>query len=93
MGQISTQICGFSGSVLNANQQQALQLPLSGSEPTLLPVKIQDALLPVSDVAASIDDASFAAASSLTLSLRSGTQLCISQLTPALLRTVLASLR
>jgi transposase-like protein len=74
--------------------KQALQLPLSGSsEPTLLPVKIQNALLPVSDVTASIDDASFAAASSLTLSLPSGTQLCISQLTPDLLRTVLASLR
>ena len=73
--------------------KQALHLPSSISEPTLLPVKIQNALLPVSDVTASIDDASFAAASSLTLSLRSGTQLCISQLTPDLLRTVLASLR
>ena len=74
--------------------KQALQLPLSGSsEPTLLPVKIQDGLLPVSEAAASIYDTSVAGASSLTLSLRSGTQLCISQLTPDLLRTVLASLR
>ena len=74
--------------------KQALQLPLSGSSvPTLLPVEIQNALLPVSDVTASIDDASFAAASSLTLSLPSGTQLCISHHTPDLLRTVLASLR
>lgn len=73
--------------------KQALHLPSSISEPTLLPVKIQDGLLPVSEAAASIYDTSVAGASSLTLSLRSGTQLCISQLTPDLLRTVLASLR
>ena len=72
--------------------KQALQLPPSGSEPKLLPVKIQDSLLPSSDVGISVKT-SVAESSSLTLHLRSGTQLCISQLTPALLRTVLESLR
>lgn len=48
-------------------------------------------LLPVSEV--SVDDTAVTGFPSLTLSLRSGTQLCISQLTPDLLRTVLESLR
>ena len=72
--------------------KQALQLPSSSSELKLLPVKIQDSLLPSPDmgVAAGL---SVAGASALTLSFRTGTQLCISQLTPALLRTVLESLQ
>ncbi len=72
--------------------KQALQLPSSAPAPPLLPVKIQDSLLPSSDVSVSVKT-SVAESSSLTLHLRSGTQLCISQLTPALLRTVLESLR
>lgn len=72
--------------------KQALQLPSSAPAPQLLPVKIQDNLLPSSDVSVSVKT-SVAESSSLTLHLRSGTQLCISQLTPALLRTVLESLR
>ena len=72
--------------------KQALQLPSSAPAPQLLPVKIQDNLLPSSDVSVSVKT-SVAESSSLTLSFRSGTQLCISQLTPALLRTVLESLR
>ena len=72
--------------------KQALQLPSSAPAPPLLPVKIQDSLLPSSDVSISVKT-SVAESSSLTLHLRSGTQLCISQLTPALLRTVLESLR
>ena len=72
--------------------KQALQLPSSAPAPQLLPVKIQDSLLPSSDVSVSVKT-SVAESSSLTLHLRSGTQLCISQLTPALLRTVLESLR
>ena len=60
--------------------KQALHLPSSGSEPKLLSVKIQNSLLPVSEV--SVDDTAVAGFPSLTLSLRSGTQLCISQLTP-----------
>ena len=72
--------------------KQALQLPSSAPAPQLLPVKIQDSLLPSSDVGISVKT-SVAESSSLTLHLRSGTQLCISQLTPALLRTVLESLR
>ena len=72
--------------------KQALQLPSSAPAPPLLPVKIQDSLLPSSDVNVSVKT-SVAESSSLTLHLRSGTQLCISQLTPALLRTVLESLR
>lgn len=71
--------------------KQALHLPSSGSEPKLLPVKIQNSSLPVSEV--SVDDTAVTGFPSLTLSLRSGTQLCISQLTPDLLRTVLESLR
>ncbi len=72
--------------------KQALQLPSSSSELKLLPVKIQDSLLPSPDmgVAAGL---SVAGASALTLSFRTVTQLCISQLTPALLRTVLESLQ
>ena len=73
-------------------EKQALQLPSSAPAPPLLPVKIQDNLLPSSDVSVSVKT-SVAESSSLTLHLRSGTQLCISQLTPALLRTVLESLR
>lgn len=72
--------------------KQALQLPSSAPAPQLLPVKIQDSLLPSSDMSVSVKT-SVAESSSLTLHLRSGTQLCISQLTPALLRTVLESLR
>lgn len=72
--------------------KQALQLPSSTPAPPLLPVKIQDSLLPSSDVSVSVKT-SVAESSSLTLSFGSGTQLCISQLTPALLRTVLESLR
>ncbi len=72
--------------------KQALQLPSTVSVPQLLPVKIQDSLLPTSDVVLPVET-SVAASSSLTLNLHSGTQLCISQLTPALLRTVLESLR
>ena len=72
--------------------KQALQLPSSAPAPQLLPVKIQDSLLSSSDVSVSVKT-SVAESSSLTLSFGSGTQLCISQLTPALLRTVLESLR
>jgi transposase-like protein len=72
--------------------KQALQVSSYISEPKLLPVKIQDNLLSSSDVSVSVKT-SVAESPSLTLHLRSGTQLCISQLTPALLRTVLESLR
>ena len=72
--------------------KQALQLPSSAPAPQLLPVKIQDSLLPSPDIGVA-GGLSVASASSLTLSFRTGTQLCISQLTPALLRTVLESLR
>ncbi len=72
--------------------KQALQLPSPGSEPKLLPVKIQDLFCPTPEVRAPVA-ASVAESSSLTLSFGSGTQLCISQLTPDLLRTVLESLR
>ncbi len=72
--------------------KQALQLPSSGSEPKLLPVKIQGSLLPSPEMGVAAD-ISVAGASALTLSFRTGTQLCISQLTPALLRTVLESLQ
>lgn len=60
--------------------------------PQLLPVKIQGNLYPVSEVELPVQS-SVAESSSLTLSFRSGTQLCIQQLTPDLLRTVLESLR
>ena len=72
--------------------KQALQLPSSAPAPQLLPVKIQASLLPSpdNDIAPNI---SVVESSSLALNLPSGTQLCISQLTPALLRTVLESLR
>ena len=69
-----------------------LQLPSSGADPKLLPVKIQDSLLPSPDMGVAAD-ISVAESSSLTLSFRSGAQLCIQQLTPDLLRTVLESLR
>lgn len=72
--------------------KQALQVSSYISEPKLLPVKIQDNLLSSSDVSVSVKT-SVAESPSLTLHLRSGTQLCISQLTPALLRTVLESLQ
>ena len=72
--------------------KQVLQLPSSGAEPKLLPVKIQDSLLPSPDIGVAAD-ISVAGSSSLTLNLRSGAQLCIQQLTPDLLRTVLESLR
>jgi transposase-like protein len=72
--------------------KQVLQLPSSGSESKLLPVKIQGSLLPSPDIGVAAD-ISVAESSSLTLNLRSGAQLCIQQLTPALLRTVLESLR
>ena len=73
--------------------KQALQLPSVVSGPQLLPVKIQDSLLPSTDVGLSGKTVIVESSSSLTLSFVSGAQLCIQQLTPDLLRTVLESLR
>ncbi|NCB57612.1 MAG: hypothetical protein EOM46_08900 [Gammaproteobacteria bacterium] len=68
--------------------KQALQLPSSAPAPQLLPVKIQDGLLPASEVGVPVESSS-----SLTLSFCTGTQPFIQQIRRDLLRTVLESLR
>lgn len=75
--------------------KQALQLPFATSVSQLVPVNIQGSSLPAPavDVIAEAPPVTVATTSSLTLQFCSGEQLSISQLTPALLRTVLESLR
>ncbi|MCD8475473.1 MAG: transposase [Shewanella fodinae] len=76
--------------------KQALQLPFATSVSQLVPVKIQGSSLPapaVDVIAEAPLPVTVATTSSLTLQFCSGEQLSISQLTPALLRMVLESLR